>query len=125
MPQAGGSFIPGETASVKGWSVQPPVVVLAVNGAIPIVGGIYRIVNVAAGAYTLRAPTAAEEGTTLFITAGTAAAHVITATGLLQNGIVGGAKNSATTAAFVGSGIVLVALNLQWYVQSSVAITFA
>jgi hypothetical protein len=125
MANAGGSLLINEPTSVKGWSVQPPVTVLAVNGAIPVVSGIYRIVNVAAGAYTLRAPTAAEEGTTLFITAGTAAAHAITATGLIQNGIVGGAKNSATTAAFIGSGIVLVALNLQWYVQSSVVITFA
>lgn len=123
--QSGGAFLPNQPASVTAWAVTQPVTTLSISGAIPILSGVYRIVNTGAGAYTLRAPTVAEEGTTLYITAGTAVAHVITATGLIQNGIVGGAKNSATTAAFIGSGITLVALNLQWFVQSSVVITFA
>jgi hypothetical protein len=123
--QSGGAFLPNQAADVRAWAVTQPVTTLSVNGAIPVLSGAYRIINVAAGAYTLRAPTVDEEGTTLFITAGTAAAHAITATGLIQNGIVGGAKSSATTAAFIGSSITLVALNLNWFVQSSVAITFA
>lgn len=123
--QSGGAFLPNQPASVKGWAVTQPVTTLSVSGAIPVISGAYRIVNATAGAYTLRAPTVDEEGTTLFITAGTAVAHVLTATGLLQNGITGGAKNTATTAAFIGSGITLVALNGQWFVQASVVITFA
>lgn len=122
--QSGGAFLPNQPASVTGWAVTQPVTTLSASGAIPVLSGVYRITTAGAAALTLRAPTVAEEGTTLFITAGTAVAHVITATGLLQNGITGGAKNTATTAAFLGSGITLVAINGQWFVQSSVVITF-
>jgi len=121
---SGGAFLPSQPAKVTGWSVIPPVTLITANGAIPVESGIYRIITTGAAALTLRAPTAAEEGTTLVITAGTAVAHVITATGLIQNGITGGAKNTAATAAFIGSGITLVALNGQWFVQASVVITF-
>jgi len=50
---------------------------------------------------------------------GTAKAHVLTATGLLQDGVTGGGKDAATFAAFVGASITLVAYNLKWHVLSA------
>lgn len=115
---AGGCFLPDQSASVTGWAVTPPVTVLSVNGAIPVLSGVYRIINTGAGAYTLRAPTAAEEGTTLVLTNGSAAAHVVTATGLIQDGVVGGAKNTFTMAAFIGATGTLMAINGFWHTVS-------
>jgi D-ribose pyranose/furanose isomerase RbsD len=78
-----------------------------------------------AGAYTLAAPTAAMNGKELIIVAGTAFAHVITATNLLDDGVTGGAKDTATFAAFVGSGIHLMAYNLKWCVVAKNLVTIA
>lgn len=78
-----------------------------------------------AGAYTLAAPTSAQEGMTLRIVAGSAQAHVVTATGLLDDGVTGGSKNTATFAAFIGSSLTLVAYNLKWIVLSKNAVTVA
>jgi hypothetical protein len=60
-----------------------------------------------AAAITLAAPTAAQAGTQITIIAGSAYAHVVTATGLLNDGVTGGAKNTATFAAFVGASLTL------------------
>ncbi len=78
-----------------------------------------------AGAYTLAAPTAAQEGMILYICAGTAQAHVITATGLIDDGVTGGSKNTATFGAFIGSSLTLVAYNLKWVVLSKNVVTIA
>lgn len=95
------------------------------DGAITIATGVARLTKGSAGAYTLAAPTAAQEGTQIIITAGTAFAHVVTATGLLQDGITGGAKNTVTMGAFVGASITLEAINLFWYVISKNIATVA
>ena len=134
--QSGGAFLPsGDYNPIGQWafgptaaasiirpdgtaSIQHTVTTTAVDGAIPIVSGIVRLTKGSAAAMTLAAPTAAQEGTTITVTTGTAFAHVVTATGLIQNGVTGGAKNTWTAAAFVGSSISLMAINLQWYVQS-------
>lgn len=88
----------------------------------PTVQTDYRLTKGSAAALTLAAPTAAEEGQEIFITSTTAAAHVLTATGLLQGGAAG--HNTATFAAQIGASIVLVAQNLLWVVKSAVGITF-
>jgi hypothetical protein len=110
MPQAGGSFLPGETADVRGWSVADRFIELSVNGPVPILSGTYFITKTGALlAATLRAPTLAENGTVMRFVSGTAFAHTVTATALIQNGVVGGAKSAWTAAAFPGSSITLVA----------------
>jgi hypothetical protein len=50
---------------------------------------------------------------------------VITATGLIHDGVTGGAKNTATFGAFHGSSLTLVAYNLLWYVESKNVCTIA
>lgn len=67
-----------------------------------------------AGAYTLGLTK--KDGIRLIITNGSSAAHVVTATGLLQNGVTGGAKNQWTAAAFPGSSISLVSYGGKWNV---------
>jgi hypothetical protein len=98
---------------------------LAADGAITIKEGIIRITKGSAAAITLAAPTAAQEGTRMTITSGSAFAHVITATGLLEDGVTGGAKNTATFAAFVGATCTLIAQNLKWHTESLKAVTVA
>jgi hypothetical protein len=76
-----------------------------------------------AGAYTLAAPTI--EGQQLILTSGSAFAHVVTATGLFNDGVTGGAKNAATFAAFVGATISLIGYNSKWHTVALKAVTVA
>jgi hypothetical protein len=78
-----------------------------------------------AGAYTLAAPTSAEEGNVIKVIAGTAAAHTITATSLIDDGVTGGSKTTATFAAFIGASIELMAYNLKWVVISKNVVTIS
>lgn len=86
---------------------------------------LHVLTKTSAGAYTLAAPTAAQEGMILYIAAGTAFAHVVTATGLLDDGVTGGSKNAATFGAFVGSSLTLIAYNLKWIVLGKNVVTIA
>lgn len=98
----------------------------AVDGAISKDPALLHVLTKgSAGAYTLAAPTAAQEGMILRIAAGSAQAHVVTATGLLDDGVTGGSKNTATFGAFVGSSITLVAYNLKWIVLAKNVVTIA
>lgn len=76
-----------------------------------------------AGAYTLSAPLSDNE--TLIATNATAFAHVITATGLIQDGVTGGAKNTATFGAFVGSSLELKSFAGKWNVINKNVVTIA
>ncbi|HJP60592.1 MAG TPA: hypothetical protein VJ865_11345 [Gemmatimonadaceae bacterium] len=67
-----------------------------------------------AGAYTLAAPSKAQDGLRLTITSKTAFAHVVTATSLIGDGVSGSPHTTATFAAFVGASILLVAVNGVW-----------
>ena len=87
------------------------------DGAIAIATGIVALISADAGAYTLAAPTAGQAGTLLIITSKTAAAHVITATNLINDG-VGPTLDTITFDAQPGASIQLVAYNLLWYVVS-------
>lgn len=102
-----------------------PVPAYAVDGAVLLIQGTSALTKGSIGAYTLAAPTAAQEGLEINITSGSAFAHVVTATGLLNDGVTGGAKNTATFAAFVGATITLVAYNLKWNVISKNVVTVA
>lgn len=84
-----------------------------------------KLTKGSAGAYTLAAPTAAQEGYRLTIIGQSAFAHVVTATGLLDDGVTGGAKNAATFGAFVGTSLELLAINLKWHVIAQNVVTIA
>ena len=97
----------------------------ASDGAIAIANGTALLTKGSAGAYTLAAPTAAQAGTRLRIISQTAYAHVITATDLIDDGVTGGAKDTATFAAFAGAAIELEAVNLKWAVVGKNVVTIA
>lgn len=99
--------------------------VLNADGPIAVKAGTVVLTKGSAAAMTLAAPTAAQDGTRLRILNGTAFAHVITATNLLDDGVTGGAKDTATFGAFVGSAIELEAYNLKWIVVSKNVVTIA
>ena len=95
------------------------------DGAIAISNGIKTIGKGSAAAMTVAAPTAAQEGTVMRIIAKTAYAHVITFTGKTLDDGTSATKLKATTAAYVGSGITVVAINLRWVLVSNTAATLA
>lgn len=118
----------GNLSYAVGPSATPPldpVTALAVDGAIPVISGTYKLTKAGVGAYTLRAPRADEEGTIIKVVSQTANAHVVTATGLLDDGVVGGSKNAATFAAFVGASMILEAVGLKWSTLSLKAVAVA
>jgi hypothetical protein len=102
-----------------------PVVVYAADGAISTTDDMAKLTKSSAGAYTLAAPTAAMEGHRITIFSGSAFAHVLTATNLLDDGVTGGAKDTATFAAFVGASITLIAADLKWIVEAKNVVTVA
>jgi len=83
------------------------------NGAITLASGVVKLSKTSAGAYTLAAPTTAQDDMYLIIFTSTAFAHVITATGLLDDGTAT-PKNTATFAATVGSSLTLQASSGKW-----------
>lgn len=99
--------------------------VISGDGAIPVTEGKVVLTKGSAAAITLAAPTAMQQGTRITVVAGSAFAHVITATGLLDDGVTGGSKNTATFGAFIGSAITLIAYNLKWVVESKNVVTVA
>jgi hypothetical protein len=107
-------------------TVQNGVTLAAASGAIALVPGTVVITKTGSlAAMTLAAPTAAQDGLLLTVTSATAFAHTITATSLIEDGVTGGAKTTATFAAFAGATIVLVAYNLKWHTVALKAVTVA
>lgn len=102
-----------------------PITTLSADGAIPVISGTYKITKAGVAALTLRAPRADEEGTIIKVVSQTANAHVVTATGLLDDGVTGGSKNAATFAAFVGAAMILEAVGLKWSTLSLKAVVVA
>lgn len=84
-----------------------------------------KISKGSAAAMTLRAPTDAEEGKVICIYSGSAYAHVITATDLIDDGVTGGAKDTITFGAFVGASITLIASDKKWTVLAKNVATIA
>lgn len=88
------------------------------------VGHTYVITKGSIMAATLAAPTAGtDDGIEITLTSSTAFAHTLTATGLLQTGTA--SVNVATFAAQAGAGLMLMAFNGKWIVQSQIGITFS
>lgn len=94
------------------------------EGAITIARKIVVLTHADAGAYTLAAPSALQDGMEMVFTAGVAAAHVITATGLLKDGTTG-THNTATFAAYLGASLRLVAYSQLWHVTDNNLCTIA
>jgi len=88
-----------------------PVTYEAASGAIPVQSGSIALNGAGALAMTLALPTAAQDGTTIFIAAATAHAHTVTTP---ANGI-DGALHIATFAA-KGDNVELRAINGTWNV---------
>lgn len=106
-------------------------VLYAASGAISIAAQLGVITKGSVAALTLAAPTAGsvasggQDNTKITITSNTAFAHTITATGLIQDGVTGGAKTTATFAAFAGATIELVAYSGKWNVIALNAVTIS
>lgn len=73
------------------------------------------------GAYTLAAPT--RDGIRLRIISRTANAHVVTATGLVDDGVTGGSKTTNTFAAFAGASVEFESYGGKWNTIALKAVT--
>jgi hypothetical protein len=101
---------------------------IGANGVIPVPADVRPVtVNLvkatALSSTTLAAPSVANDGSKLTITSQTAAAHVITATSLINDGASGAPHTTLTFAAFAGASIVLQAQDGLWNVISNNGVT--
>lgn len=95
----------------------------AADGALTIASGVHKLTT-AARAMTLAAPSAAQEGTIMWITAQFAGAHTVTqAAPGFNNG--GAGADVATFGGAVGDSFVIVAVNGIWNVISLRNVTLA
>lgn len=99
--------------------------VYATDSAIDPTVGTAVLTKGTAGAYTLAAPSVAQNGLRLRIVSSSAAAHVVTATDLIQDGVTGGPKDTATFGAFKGASIDLEAYAGTWHVAGKNVVTIA
>lgn len=120
-----GDAVRGTAPTINSPIETQAVALAATNGAVAIAPGLVVFTKAGVAAMTLAAPTAAQNGTVMMFVAGTANAHTLTATGLINDGVTGGAKNLATFTAFVGSSLTLIAYNLQWHVVALNACTIS
>jgi len=119
----GGAYSPQPQTKATGDSQQEAELLIPGDGTIgnganhfPICQQTFTLMKATAAAIVLAAPSALQAGTVINITSGTAVAHVVTATGLVQDGVTGGAKTTLTFGAFVGASITLVASQQKWNV---------
>lgn len=98
--------------------------VYSADGAITVATQRAVLTKGSAAAMTLAAPTTAQNGTIVTITAGSDYAHVITSTGNILDGTTG-ANNTVTLAAFKGSSVTLMAYGQKWLVLSNQVATIA
>lgn len=119
-PAITGATITGGTSTAL-----RPVQSVVLDSTIPVVAGV-TVLNHAAHAgtgYTLAAPVdVTDDGLEMIITTGTAYAHVITATNLVQDGTTGN-HTTITFTAYIGSTVHLVAYNALWFVVATSGIT--
>ncbi len=99
---------------------------IGANGVIPVPAANTLLTIDKASALattTLAAPNSDANGVTLTITSNTAAAHVITATSLVADGVSGSPHTTLTWAAFKGATVTLIVQNGLYNVQSAVGVT--
>lgn len=111
---------------VGGTSTQTRVITtISGDGSVTIAAGVIALTKGSAAAITLAAPSSGQAGTEITFIAGSAFAHVITATGLIDDGVTGGSKNTCTLGAFVGASATFVAYNLKWVLKCKTVATIA
>jgi hypothetical protein len=101
-----------------------PIVLLtgSTDAINPHVSGNYIVTTGGVDAMTITAPTAVvDDGLVIVITSGSANAHTLTGTGILQTGATG--TGLLTYAAFAGASVTLRAYNAKWQMLSSNGIT--
>jgi len=123
------------TATGSDWTAVPPVpaypatfaiVTVGQDGVIPVpTQDTVYILNkaTALATTTLAAPAADLNGIQVIFTSATAAAHVITATGLIGDGASGSPEDTATWDAFIGASMHCVVVNGVYNVVSLVGVT--
>jgi hypothetical protein len=95
----------------------------------PHLSATYNVEGTAIDAMTLAAPlvgnqnAGGDSGRTIIISSGSAYAHTLTATGLLETGTA--SVNVATFAAYAGATLLLRAHKGKWNVISANAVTFS
>lgn len=96
------------------------------DGAVSVTDHFGVITKGSAAAMTLAAPVAVtDDGMVIVLTAGSAFAHVITATsGVIVDGTTG-AKVTITMAAFLGASVTLRAWNAKWHLIGKTVATVA
>lgn len=114
-----------DLVSPNGTASLPLIPITAAAYAIPAhTQANYIITRAAADLMTLAAPTSVvDDGLQIVITSGTAFAHTITATGLLNTGSAN--ANVATFAAFAGATVTLMAWAGKWNILYSTGVTFS
>ena len=113
-----GAAVFGTAPSLNQPLILQPVTLASANGAVTISPGTVVFTKAGVAAMTLAAPSTAQNGTRIVFTSSTANAHTLTATGLIHDGITGGAKSLATFAAFAGASLTLEAYAAKWHVIS-------
>jgi hypothetical protein len=103
--------------------VDEAILAYAADGAIQPRSGVHALTKAGVGAYTLAAPS--RDGLRMKIFNRTANAHVITATGLIDDGVTGGSKNTMTFGAFAGASIDLVSYGGKYNVVAKNVVTVA
>jgi hypothetical protein len=93
----------------------------AADGAIAVLSHNAYLTKTSIGAYTIAAP--ARDNIEMNICSRTAFAHVVTGTGLFDDGVTGGSKNTLTFAAFAGANATLLSQGGKWNVVSLKAVT--
>lgn len=92
------------------------------DGALPT-QGVVVLTKATAGAYTLAAPGASDDGKQVIITSGTAAAHVVTFPDEILYDGTATPKDTATYDAQIGACLHLVAVNEKWHLVSKNVVT--
>jgi hypothetical protein len=98
--------------------ILPPITTDAADAAISVLrSGIVVFTKGSASAHVLPAPTFLTQR--LQLAAGSAFAHVITATGLIDDGVTGGSKTTLTLGSFIGAMVTLLCVQAgKWMVES-------
>lgn len=96
--------------------LRQPVTAASADGAITIANGTVKVTKGSAAALTLAAPSTAQEGIRMLITAQTAHAHTVTVTAGFNGGGTG--ADVATFGGAVGDCMEIIAINQKWNVIS-------
>lgn len=126
----GGAFQPQAQQRATGDSAQEFLQVIPSDGTIgngaaafAISQQAYLLTKGSAAAITLGPPTALQDGTIITVTSGSAFAHVVTGTGLINDGVTGAPHSTCTFAAFPGASMILVAAQGKWNTLSLKGVT--